>query len=94
MFNNYIFYKVRLDEMSVMITYSFENIRSEFLYEHLYRCLREDIQCGKLRPGERLPSKRTFAIHLGISTVTVENAYSQLLTEGYIFPSQTGILCS
>ncbi len=83
-----------MDEMSVMITYSFENIRSEFLYEHLYRCLREDIQCGKLRPGERLPSKRTFAIHLGISTVTVENAYSQLLTEGYIFPSQTGILCS
>lgn len=68
-----------------MITYSFENIRSEFLYEHLYRCLREDIQCGKLRPGERLPSKRTFATHLGISTVTVENAYSQLLTEGYIY---------
>ncbi len=68
-----------------MLTYSFENIRSEFLYEHLYHCLREDIQCGKLRSGERLPSKRTFATHLGISTITVEKAYGQLLTEGYIY---------
>lgn len=76
---------VRLDDIPVMLTYSFENIRSEFLYEHLYHCLREDIQYGKLRPGERLPSKRTFATHLGVSTITVENAYGQLLTEGYIY---------
>lgn len=74
-----------MDTIHSMITYSFENIRSEFLYEHLYRCLREDIQCGKLTPNERLPSKRSFALHLGISIITVENAYTQLQNEGYIY---------
>ena len=34
--------------------------------------------------GEHLPSKRAFASHLGISVITIENAYSQLLAEGYI----------
>lgn len=33
---------------------------------------------------EHLPSKRAFASHLGISVITIENAYSQLLAEGYV----------
>ena len=35
--------------------------------------------------GEKLPSKRNFAKNLGISTITVENAYAQLIAEGYIY---------
>ena len=54
------------------------------LYEQLYRALKEDILSGAIAGGERLPSKRTLAEHLNISRITVENAYSQLLAEGYI----------
>ena len=54
-----------------MLTYSFQEIGSVSLYEHLYRSIRDDILSGKLRPGERLPSKRPFAANLGISTITV-----------------------
>ena len=32
-----------------------------------------------------LPSKRSFAKNLGLSTITIENAYAQLLSEGYIY---------
>lgn len=67
-----------------MLTYNF-NIDSNLpLYEQLYSFIKNDILAKRLLPGERLPSKRDFAKNLGISTITVENAYLQLLAEGYI----------
>ena len=37
-----------------------------------------------MQPGQKLPSKRALAQHLEVSKITVETAYSQLLSEGYI----------
>lgn len=54
------------------------------LYEQLYECVKQDILRGTLKPGERLPSKRKLAEHLGVSVVTVETAYGQLIAEGYV----------
>lgn len=68
-----------------MLTYSFENRGKDSLYEFLYKSIRDDILSGKLGKQEKLPSKRALAEHLGISTITVENAYNQLMAEGYIY---------
>lgn len=68
-----------------MLTYSFVDLGSDSLYEHLYKCIKKDVLNGQLRPGERLPSKRSFAKHLDISVITIENAYAQLMAEGYIY---------
>lgn len=68
-----------------MLTYSFANIGSDSLYQHLYKCIKNDIILRNLRPGEKLPSKRSFAKNLGISVITVENAYAQLIAEGYLY---------
>lgn len=68
-----------------MLTYSFADLGSDSLYEHLYKCIKNDIINGILRVGEKLPSKRNFAKNLDISTITVENAYGQLIAEGYIY---------
>ena len=68
-----------------MITYNFTNIGSDSLYEYLYKCIKNDILQGNIIPGEKLPSKRSFAKNLGISVITVENAYDQLVAEGYIY---------
>ena len=57
-----------------MLTYSFDNTGSDSLYEHLYKCIKNDILSGELAPDYKLPSKRSFAKNLGISTITVENA--------------------
>lgn len=68
-----------------MLTYSFENTGSDSMYEYLYKCIRDDILKHNLTNGYKLPSKRNFAKNLGISTITVENAYEQLIAEGYIY---------
>ena len=71
-----------------MLTYTLEKREKESLYEQLYRHIRGDILSGRLRCGERLPSKRTLAQHLEVSIITVKNAYEQLLAEGYIHARQ------
>ena len=80
-----IFRMVRLEIFHSMLTYSFTNLGSDSLYEHLYKCIKNDILQSVLSPGEKLPSKRSFAKNLGISTITVENAYAQLMAEGYVY---------
>lgn len=67
-----------------MLTYDLEQRGSTPLYEYLYQCIRQDIITGRLRAGERLPSKRTLAQHLSVGIITVANAYAQLAVEGYI----------
>lgn len=68
-----------------MLTYSFNDIGTTPLYEHLYKCIKNDIVNGMLSADTKLPSKRSFAKNLGVSPITVENAYAQLLSEGYIY---------
>lgn len=68
-----------------MITYDMNNRQNESLYEYFYTCIKNDIISGVLPSHEKLPSKRAFATNHGVSIVTVENAYSQLIAEGYIY---------
>ncbi len=68
-----------------MLTYTLSKASKYPLYEQLYLCIRNDISSGKLLADTKLPSKRLFAEHLGVSKVTVEAAYSQLVSEGYIY---------
>lgn len=67
-----------------MQTYSLDRSGASPLYEQLYRALKADILSGALPGGSRLPSGRALAEHLGLSRVTVETAYAQLLAEGYL----------
>ena len=67
-----------------MLDYNLEKRGGASLYEYVYQQIRDDIVAGRIAAGEHLPSKRAFANHLGISVITIENAYSQLLAEGYI----------
>ena len=53
-------------------------------YYTLYENLRGDILHGRIKSGEKLPGKRTLARELGVSVVTVQTAYDQLLAEGYV----------
>ncbi len=67
-----------------MLTYELKKAPGMPLYESLYRCIRGDILSGRLAPGQKLPSKRTLCTNLKVSKITVEGAYNQLLSEGYI----------
>ena len=67
-----------------MLTYDISERGNLTIYEYLYRCIKDDIIKGRLSLGEKLPSKRKMAQQHQISLKTVENAYEQLLMEGYI----------
>ena len=63
------------------------NIRTDCkipLYEQIYQYIKSDIQNGKIKKGEKLPSTRALTRHLEVSRSTVELAYEQLLSEGYV----------
>ena len=59
------------------------------LYEQIYDHIRIHIADGKISCGEKLPSTRLLSGYLQVSRSTVELAYEQLLSEGYI-ESQPG----
>lgn len=73
-----------------MRTYDLRQRGRTPLYIYLYMCIRQDIEQHIISAGEKLPSKRALAEHLHISVITVQNAYAQLLAEGYITSRERG----
>ena len=68
-----------------MITIDFSRRENKGLCEYLYESIKVQILSGELRANEKLPSKRSLADHLGVSVITVQNAYSLLTVEGYLY---------
>ncbi|WP_019533247.1 PLP-dependent aminotransferase family protein [Paenibacillus ginsengihumi] len=69
--------------MMFELTPRFDGESAEALYMQLYRYIRGEIAAGRIKAGERLPSIRRLAAHLGVSRTPVALAYDQLLAEGY-----------
>lgn len=67
-----------------MLTYDMNARGDTPLYEFLYESIANDIRMGRIPAAKRLPSKRALAKHLGVSLITVESAFSQLVAEGYV----------
>jgi len=54
------------------------------LYRQIYETIRSSILSGEFHSGRQLPASRLLAKQLGVSRMTVINAYDQLLAEGYL----------
>ncbi len=54
------------------------------LRDRLCATLRQAINTGALKTGQRLPSSRMLAADLKLSRITVEAAYAQIEAEGYL----------
>lgn len=67
-----------------MLTISIDTKSREPIYEQIYKYIREEIRVGNIPCGTRLPSGRGLAAHLEVSRNTVDMAYGQLLSEGYV----------
>ena len=68
-----------------MITCDFQLRGDLSLCEYLYSTIKELVRGGSLKENEKLPSKRSLASHLGVSVITVANAYARLISEGYMY---------
>ncbi len=71
-------------EGSSMHQLTFSPMPNAPLYRQLYEMLLGEIRRAGLAPGERLPSRRALAAHLGLSINTVDSAYQMLVAEGYV----------
>ena len=54
------------------------------LYRQISEGLRRDIVAGTLAAGARVPSSRQLTRDLGVSRITVDNAYAELIAEGLL----------
>jgi GntR family transcriptional regulator/MocR family aminotransferase len=54
------------------------------LQQKLQRQVAEGILSGRFRPGERMPSSRKLADHLGVARITVTIAYTELVAGDYL----------
>ncbi|MDA9207492.1 PLP-dependent aminotransferase family protein [Octadecabacter sp.] len=54
------------------------------LQTQIRQLVAEGILAGRFRPGEKLPSSRKLAEHLGVSRITVTLAFTELLADDYI----------
>lgn len=54
------------------------------LYEQIYTFIKEEIKSGRIECKTKLPSTRALAEHLQVSRSTVDMAYTQLISEGYV----------
>ena len=68
-----------------MISIDFEKRGEKNLSEWIYYSIKQQIINKELNPEEKIPSKRVLASHLGVSVITVANAYEQLISEGYLY---------
>ncbi|MDQ0861579.1 PLP-dependent aminotransferase family protein [Bacillus sp. V2I10] len=70
-----------------MIYFSIDKkMDTHFIYQQIYKAIKANILEGRMKPDDKLPSKRKFAKQLEVSVNSVMNAYDQLLAEGYIYP--------
>ena len=54
------------------------------LQARIQQMVAQGILAGRFRPGERLPSSRRMAQHLGVSRITVTLAYTELVADDYL----------
>lgn len=54
------------------------------MYQQICGYFKKEIQKGRMEAGEKLPSSRLLAKNLCVSRSTVDLAYDQLLSEGYV----------
>lgn len=68
--------------MDMMIRLDMES--KKHLYVQIYKYIKSEIRGGRLLCGEKLPSTRILAGNLQVSRSTVDLAYEQLVSEGYL----------
>src|SRR5512140_2568751 len=71
-----------MDSTNVAITLN--KAGEEPIYRQVIDSIRHQIETGVLRPGDRLPASRDLADALGISRISVVNAYAELQSAGVL----------
>jgi DNA-binding transcriptional MocR family regulator len=72
------------EENAAMLTIDLKREATTPLYRQIHADLADRIRAGELQPGSRLPSVRSLAHRLGVSLITIVQAYDALASEGLV----------
>ena len=71
--------------MSISVeTFFLDSSAEGTLQARIQQMVAQGILAGRFRLGERLPSSRKMAAHLGVSRITVTLAYTELVADDYL----------
>jgi len=73
-----------MQDVAVSKYLSFDTSSAVPLYRQIHARVREAVDTGMLRPGDRIPATRVLAEELGLARGTVAAAYALLSAEGYL----------
>jgi len=73
-----------MQDLSVSDYLSFDTGSPVPLYRQIHARVREAVDTGVLKPGDRIPATRVLAGELGLARGTVAAAYALLSAEGYL----------
>jgi len=59
-------------------------VKRSTLYNHVKLRLREAIEAGEYKPGDRIPSEHELMARFGVSRATIRKALSELVLEGWL----------
>lgn len=65
------------------------------IYEQIEDSFKKLIISGAMKPDEKLPSVRTLAMELSINPNTIQRAYNELESSGYLYsvPGKGNFVC-
>ena len=58
------------------------------LYKQLFHVLRRQIEDGKIKPDQPIPSERSLCTKYQISRITVRQSIAELINEGLLYKKQ------
>lgn len=71
--------------MSISVeTFFLDSAIEGTLQARIQQMVAQGILAGRFQAGERLPSSRKLAVHLGVSRITVTLAYTELVADDYL----------
>ena len=74
-----------------MLNYDLKKRKGKSIYEDLYENLRNDIEAGMLRPGEKLPSKRAMAEYYGNCSISGKNTWDDGIGRSHYRRNRSGV---
>lgn len=80
--------KINRVKMGGMVVSDWPGRSSVPLYYQLKERIREQIEAGILKPGDKIPSERELSLAYGMSRMTVRQGLTELVNEGLLYREQ------
>ena len=66
--------------------------KKQFLYENVYNDLKQKIECGDLKPGDKLAVEEDMIAHYGVGAILIKSTESLAKNTGFAGSEEKAVL--